>query len=141
MAKLEGRQAAVEADGVVPQSTYATASNDGKPYVVPNPYRGRAHWDLTPNATDPTGTHVDFFNLPTDWTRVRIYTVSGDLVQEITRATCRPTAGRSARWPATGRRRGTWCRATGRTSSAGSTSSAWTPRAQGTKRGKFTVIR
>jgi hypothetical protein len=42
-------------------------ANGGKPYVVPNPYRGRSDWDLTPNATDPTGTHVDFFNLPQDW--------------------------------------------------------------------------
>lgn len=83
VAKLEGRQAAVEADGVVPQTAYTSAVNDGKPYVVPNPYRGGAAWDLTPNAADPTGTHIDFFNLPTDWTRVRIYTVSGDLVQEI----------------------------------------------------------
>jgi hypothetical protein len=50
---------------------------------VPNPYRGRADWDLTPNAADPTGTHIDFFNLPTDWKRINIYTVSGDLVQLI----------------------------------------------------------
>ena len=83
VAKLEGRQAAVESDGVVPQSAYVAAANGGNPYVVPNPYRGRAEWDLTPNATDPTGTHVDFFNLPADWKRLRIYTVSGDLVQEI----------------------------------------------------------
>jgi hypothetical protein len=27
---------------------------------------------------------VDFYNLPPDWTRVRIYTLSGDLVKEIT---------------------------------------------------------
>jgi hypothetical protein len=84
VAEQEGRQAAVEGDGVVPQNAFASSgpsSNGGKPYVVPNPYRGRADWDLTPNATDPTGTHVDFFNLPLDWTQVRIYTVSGDLVQ------------------------------------------------------------
>jgi hypothetical protein len=83
VAKLEGRQAAVEGDGVVPQESYSTASNGGEPFVVPNPYRGRADWDLTPNATDPTGTHVDFFNLPPCWSRIGIYTVSGDLVQEI----------------------------------------------------------
>lgn len=83
IAKLEGRQAAVESDGVVPQSAFSSASNSGKPFVVPNPYRGRAEWDLTPDATDPTGTHIDFFNLPASWTNLRIYTVSGDLVQII----------------------------------------------------------
>ncbi|HEV8480040.1 MAG TPA: hypothetical protein VGR66_04535 [Candidatus Eisenbacteria bacterium] len=81
VAEQEGRQAAVEGEGVVPQNSFAAGANGGKPYVVPNPYRGRSDWDLTPNATDPTGTHVDFFNLPQDWTQLRIYTVSGDLVQ------------------------------------------------------------
>jgi hypothetical protein len=86
VAEQQGRQNAVEADGVVPQNAFAASgpsSNGGKPYVVPNPYRGHADWDLTPNATDPTGTHVDFFNLPLDWTQVKIYTVSGDLVQTL----------------------------------------------------------
>lgn len=83
IAMLDGRQAAVEADGVVPQSSFAAASNGGKPYVVPNPYRGRAEWDLSPSPADPTGTHVDFFNLPPAWLRLRIFTLSGDLVQEI----------------------------------------------------------
>ena len=83
VAKQEGRQAAVEGEGVVPQNSFVSASNGGKPYVVPNPYRGRADWDLSPNATDPTGTHVDFFNLPVDWAVLRIYTISGDLVQTI----------------------------------------------------------
>jgi hypothetical protein len=50
---------------------------------VPNPYRGRAQWDLTPNASDPTGTHVDFFNMPTGSWTLRIFTISGDLVQTI----------------------------------------------------------
>jgi hypothetical protein len=62
VAKQEGRQAAVEGEAVVPQNSFASSSNGGKPYVVPNPYRGRSDWDLSPNATDPTGTHVDFFN-------------------------------------------------------------------------------
>jgi len=84
VAEQEGRQAAVEADGVVPQgAATATASSTGAPYVVPNPYRGRADWDLRPDATDPTGTHVDFLRLPGDWQQIRIYTVSGDLVQVI----------------------------------------------------------
>jgi hypothetical protein len=84
VAKLEGRPAAVEGDAQLPQSSMASGEvNDGKIYVVPNPYRGRAEWDLTPSAGDPTGTHVDFYNMPPGPWVMRIYTVSGDLVQEI----------------------------------------------------------
>ena len=75
------RRAAREADAVVPQSGVGTAGS--VPYVVPNPYRGGAAWDLTPTPADPTGTHVDFVQLPLGWTSVRIYTASGDLVSEI----------------------------------------------------------
>ena len=84
VAKLEGRPAAVEGDAQLPQSAMADNSiNDGRVYVVPNPYRGRAEWDLTPNAADPTGTHVDIYNMPPGPWVMRIYTVSGDLVQEL----------------------------------------------------------
>jgi hypothetical protein len=58
--------------------------------VVPNPYKGYSdiglrpsNWDLTPNASDPTGTHVDFYGLPAGKWTIRIYTVSGDMVTEI----------------------------------------------------------
>ncbi len=86
-AELSGRRSGVEAEGVVPQFGTRTGKSV---WVVPNPYRGYANvaqrpssWDLVPNATDPTGTHVDFLGLPPgDWT-IRIYTVSGDLVQTI----------------------------------------------------------
>jgi hypothetical protein len=86
--ELFGRRSAVEADAVVPQAS--TVASDKGVWVVPNPYRGFTNitdrpsaWDLTPNATDPTGTHVDFYGLPSgDWT-IRIFTVSGDLVAEI----------------------------------------------------------
>ena len=83
-----GRRAAVEAEGVVPQSPAAAA---GKVWVVPNPYRGVAAiknrpsaWDLTPNATDPTGTHIDFMGLPDGKWTIKIYTLSGDLVITLT---------------------------------------------------------
>ncbi len=79
LAEQEGRRSAVESQGVTPQSATATADTKGI-YVVPNPYRGRAQWDLTPNAADPTGTHVDFFNMPDGTWTLRIYTISGDLV-------------------------------------------------------------
>src|ERR1044071_7799045 len=40
-------------------------------------------WDLTPNASDPTGTHIDFLGLPAGPYTIRVYTVSGVLVAEI----------------------------------------------------------
>ena len=44
--------------------------------VVPNPYRATEAWD------SPTGHEVHFINLPTR-AKIRIYTVSGDLVAEL----------------------------------------------------------
>jgi hypothetical protein len=82
LAEQEGRRSAIESDGVVPQASEA-ASASQKIYVVPNPYRGHAQWDLTPNAVDPTGTHVDFYNMPAGTWTLRIFTISGDLVQTI----------------------------------------------------------
>ena len=86
--ELNGRRAAVEAEGVVPQLS-ATRSKHAV-WVVPNPYRGYANianrpssWDLTPNATDPTGTHIDFLGLPAEKWTIKIFTVSGDLVAEL----------------------------------------------------------
>jgi hypothetical protein len=73
---------AVESDGVTPQSAVQSASSKAI-YVVPNPYRGSAQWDLTPNAADPTGTHVDFYNMPDGAWTLRIFTISGDLVQTL----------------------------------------------------------
>jgi len=89
----ESRRAALEADGVVPQDQWSSTRNGGNPYVVPNPYRGRSDWDLEPSAADPTGTHVDFLNLPAGWSSLRIFTLNGDLVQEI-RTTDVQTNGR-----------------------------------------------
>ena len=85
--ELFGRRSAVEADAVVPQASAQTGKGV---WVVPNPYRGFSNitsrpssWDLTPNATDPTGTHIDFMGLPSSTWTIRIYTVSGDLVAEL----------------------------------------------------------
>jgi hypothetical protein len=82
-----GRQAAVEAEGVVPQG----GPRPGKGvWVVPNPYRGYSRiaqrpsaWDLTPNASDPTGTHVDFLGMPRGRWTLKIFSVAGDLVAEL----------------------------------------------------------
>jgi hypothetical protein len=83
--ELTGRRTAVEAEGVYPQIGTRPV---GQAWVVPNPYRGYSQiglrpsaWDLTPNATDPTGTHLDFMGLPAGHWTIRIFTVSGDLVQ------------------------------------------------------------
>jgi len=141
VAKLEGRQAAVESDGVVPQSAFAAAQNDGKPYVVPNPYRGGAQWDLTPNATDPTGTHVDFFNLPADWTRVRIYTVSGDLVQEIGPGDAQSNGRPQRESVDDGQASWNLVSRNGQDIVSGIYIFSVDSPSQGTKRGKFTVIR
>jgi plastocyanin len=86
--QLGGRRSGVEAEGVVPEAV--ARDRAGSVWVVPNPYRGYARiaerpssWDLIPNASDPTGTHVDFMGLPRGRWTIRIYTISGDLVQEI----------------------------------------------------------
>jgi hypothetical protein len=82
--ELNGRRSAVEAEGVVPQ---LVANVPKGVWVVPNPYRGLANvqdrpsaWDLTPNASDPTGTHIDFLGLPTGQWSIKIFTLSGDWV-------------------------------------------------------------
>lgn len=85
--ELGGRRSAVESEGVTPQ---AAAKEGQGVWVVPNPYRGysdiarrSSSWDLTPNAADPTGTHIDFMGLPPGMWTIRIFTVSGDLVAEL----------------------------------------------------------
>ena len=85
--QISGRHVAVEADAVTPQ---AASRADKSAWVVPNPYRGYRNiaerpsaWDLTPSAVDPTGTHVDFMGLPAGRWTLRIYTLAGDLVQEL----------------------------------------------------------
>jgi len=82
--ELNSRHAAVEAEGVTPQSATNVKS---AVWVVPNPYRGvkniqarSSSWDLTPNASDPTGTHIDFYGLPDGQWSIKIYTLAGDLV-------------------------------------------------------------
>ncbi|HEY5132851.1 MAG TPA: hypothetical protein VII85_04125, partial [Candidatus Krumholzibacteriaceae bacterium] len=73
---------------------YVTPLSDAQPaaayqqkevYVVPNPATTKAMqpWQLQPNNDDPTGIKVEFRNLPMCRASVRIYTVSGDLVQTL----------------------------------------------------------
>jgi len=140
VAKQEGRQAAVESQGVVPQGAVAVASS-GKPFVVPNPYRGRSDWDLNPTAGDPTGTHVDFFDLPADWSQIRIYTVSGDLVQVI-RPTDMQSNGRPQReLPGDGQASWSLVSRNGQDVVSGIYLFSVSSEARGVTQGRFTVIR
>jgi len=55
-------------------------------YVYPNPATRDAlaeYQELFPNSEDPTGVRVTFTNLPAAVNTIKTYTVSGDLVQEI----------------------------------------------------------
>ena len=86
--QLNGRRAAVESEGIRPQ---VGTDQDRGVWVVPNPYRGLkvigerpSAWDLNPNGSDPTGTHIDFFGLPQGKWSIKIFTLSGDLVETLT---------------------------------------------------------
>jgi hypothetical protein len=76
---LECRHVSSEDKAVIPKTD--SVDEGGKIYVVPNPYYGQASWDLVPNPKDPTGTHVDFMNLPMGSWKIKIYTLAGDLVR------------------------------------------------------------
>lgn len=65
------------------QADYAYSLDDI--YVVPNPAttESMGAWTLSPNNDDPTGIKVEFRNLPSDRGTIRIFTLAGDLVEEI----------------------------------------------------------
>ena len=67
--------------------TAAQRARDGvNIYVYPNPATRDAlghYQELYPNGDDPTGVRVTFTNLPQARNELRIYTISGDLVQTI----------------------------------------------------------
>jgi hypothetical protein len=65
------------------QADYAYSEDEV--YVVPNPATTESMqpWTLSPNNDDPTGIKVEFRNLPQDAGTIRIYTLAGDLVEEI----------------------------------------------------------
>lgn len=62
------------------------AGLDNSIYVVPNPATVEAMrpWTLAPNNVDPTGIKVEFHHLPSSTGRVKVFTLSGDLVKEMT---------------------------------------------------------
>jgi hypothetical protein len=62
---------------VMPRTTPTQTLDDI--YVVPNPYRAAAAWDLAESRVEPTGRRIRFFNVPRQAT-VRIFSMAGDLV-------------------------------------------------------------
>jgi hypothetical protein len=82
--ELAGQPAAVEAEVVIPRWAAQDGVDCDAITVVPNPYRGGAEWDLVPSERDPTGTKIAFTHLPNEVATLRIYTMSGDLVQSAT---------------------------------------------------------
>ncbi len=61
----------------------AAAATGRKAWVVPNPYRGSAEWERQAVGGDPFTRHIDFMGLPRARCRIRIFTLAGDLVQQI----------------------------------------------------------
>ncbi|HEU4365102.1 MAG TPA: hypothetical protein VFT13_06505, partial [Candidatus Krumholzibacteria bacterium] len=61
------------------------AYDEEQVFVVPNPATTESMqpWTLGPNNDDPTGIKVEFRNLPSDRGTIRIFTIAGDLVEEI----------------------------------------------------------
>jgi hypothetical protein len=69
------------AQRVTPQAAALPSGNSV--WVVPNPFRARAAWDRPAVGGDGFTRHIDFMGLPREQSTIRIYTVAGDLVQEI----------------------------------------------------------
>lgn len=78
---LQGNPSASNAQVVYPRGD--SKNNQKDVFVVPNPYKGGAEWDLVPREEDPSGTKVTFMNLPRTKGTIHIYTVAGDLVKNI----------------------------------------------------------
>jgi hypothetical protein len=72
---------------VEPQSLSqpAYSYDENEIWVVPNPAtrESLSPWTLEPNNEDPTGIKVEFRNLPKSRGTIRIYSLAGDLVEEL----------------------------------------------------------
>jgi len=78
---LQGNPSASNAQVVYPRGD--SRNDQANVFVVPNPYKGGAQWDLVPREEDPSGTKVTFMNLPRTKGTIHIYTIAGDLVKDI----------------------------------------------------------
>jgi hypothetical protein len=61
----------------------ASRDQAGEVWVVPNPFRARADWDLPPILGQQLTRHLDFMGLPRAPSTIRIYTLAGDHVATI----------------------------------------------------------
>ena len=80
---LESPFRTVFAGIVRPRAEAGVNYRDGRVWVVPNPFRQRAAWERTPVPGDAFTRHVDFMGLPKARSTIRIYTLAGDLVQQL----------------------------------------------------------
>jgi len=78
---LQGNPSASNAQVVYPRGD--SRNDQQQVFVVPNPFKGGAEWDLVPAGDDPTGTKVTFMNLPRTKGTIHIFTLAGDLVKDI----------------------------------------------------------
>ena len=70
--------------GVVrPRIEAGEGRKDGRVWVVPNPFRAHAPWERQPVPGDTFTRHVDFFGLPRAHSHIKIFTLAGDLVEDI----------------------------------------------------------
>jgi hypothetical protein len=55
----------------------------GQVWVVPNPFRAHADWDLPPVDGDRLTRHLDFMGLPRGRCVIKVWTVAGDFVAQL----------------------------------------------------------
>ncbi len=69
----------------VSEAQEAAGYDENQVYVVPNPATNETMdpWRLYPNQNDPTGVKVEFRNLPSCRSTIRIFTIAGDLVESL----------------------------------------------------------
>lgn len=78
---LSGNPSATNAQVVYPRGDSQPTQKEV--FVVPNPYKATAQWDLVPREEDPSGTKVLFMNLPATTGTIHVYTLAGDLVIDL----------------------------------------------------------
>ena len=78
---LRGNPSATNAQVVIPRGD--SKQTQKEVYVVPNPYKANAEWDLVPREDDPSGTKVLFVNLPATRGTIHVFTLAGDLVIDL----------------------------------------------------------
>ena len=76
-----GNPNATNAQVIYPRSD--SQNDQDRVYVVPNPYKAGAEWDLVPRDEDPSGTKVTFHNLPRTKGTIHVFTLAGDLVKDL----------------------------------------------------------